>query len=137
MSYIIFSNNLNGIGIKNFRKYCSQEKYQNIMQPKHPSRTGCSTHPHNYLIQFFVSGGILGGVFYIILFIIFAKEFINQIFLRKKQNNNYSYFYLSGFIALFFLAPSGSFFNNWISVINFLCFGFCLFAYYDSNKKIN
>ena len=69
---IFNDNKLFGIGTKLFRKYCLEEKY--IVGD------GCTTHPHNYLIQLLTETGLFGLFLYfnfifLLLFILF-KIFI-------------------------------------------------------------
>ena len=58
---------------------------------------------------------------------IFVKYYLN-----KNSNNLYKLFlYLALFITLFPFQPSGSFFNNWNSIIYYLPVGFILKEIYS------
>ena len=136
---IFNSNKIFGIGPKMFRLECSKDSYLvdihllNAISEKKKMSHGCNTHPHNIYLQLFTETGIIGSVpvvlffFYIIYSI--SLIFINNILLRKKNKHlDLEIFILiSLLIPLWPLIPTGSFFNNWLNVINFLCLGFFIF----------
>lgn len=108
-----------GHGPRMFRKICQTPKY-------YLGDRSCTTHPHNILAQFLSELGLIGFLFYLIFFIwILYKLFIIIYF--PTINNIFEKILLSGFIV--YLLPfvtSGSFFNNWMSIIFFLPLGFYL-----------
>lgn len=118
-----------GHGIKSFREKCSLEKYQSNTI-KHYEK--CSTHSHNYYLQFLSENGLIN--FFILLYIFFLSffSFIKNFKLSFITNNYFnkskSYIYLGMFINFFPLLPNGNFYNGWllcilslyIAVINFL-----------------
>ena len=119
----IFSNNLIlGSGPNTFRVECLKEKY-NI---KHNS---CTTHPHNFYIQLASETGILGLL--IITFIFFYSIF--KIFKHRNDDFRLAYIYIYIFLILFPFSPNGNFFNNWLSIMNYLPLGF--FLYYVNNRN--
>jgi len=75
-SYPIF-----GIGNKNFREECSNEKYNNKSYARISER--CSTHPHQIYLELISEHGIIGSV--IILFVIFYSIFKSFIIYIKKK----------------------------------------------------
>ena len=138
---IIFKDNvLNGSGIKTFYRICNnyklnveQNKISNYNIFNRNNIITCSTHPHNTYFQILSEIGIFG---FLMIFFLFCKIlFLNlKIFFKKKYNNvSLSYYFLNVgiIINLFPLIPSGSFFNNWISLIMFYPLGFWLYV----NKK--
>lgn len=138
---VIFKNNIiNGGGIKSFYKICNEYKNKGkqnkIIKYTFLERNNlitCSTHPHNTYFQILSEIGIFG--FFIIIILFCKILFLNfKILLNKNHNNlNLSYYFLNVgiIINLFPLIPSGSFFNNWISLIMFYPLGFWFYI----NKK--
>ena len=122
-SYNMFrENKLFGIGVKNFRILCGDEKYA------HDKRS-CSTHPHNLLLQIMAETGII-GIFYYVLIVIsityfFFKNLISKN-INKNRKNYLTCLFISIIINLFPLLPSGNFFNNWMSVVFFFPVGFII-----------
>ena len=126
-----------GTGVKGFRYLCRNKIY--ILE----NNDGCSTHPHNTLMQIFSSNGIVGLVLIIIAFFYLSKEIIR---IRKKINleENFNRFEISRIILLsaiftnfFPLIPSGNFFNNWLSILYFYPIGYYLYFKHVDEKKIN
>ena len=89
----------------------------------------CSTHPHSTYIQILAEIGVIG--FVMVLFIFFKSLKTNLIFLFKKKKTGLekSFFLINMSIILNMmpLIPSGSIFNNWISLMIFFPLGFLLF----------
>ncbi len=73
----------------------------------------CSTHPHNFTAQIAVENGIVGLFFYAILFIYFIVSFFRH---NKKGNESLSIITLSIIVFLSPIFPSGSFYNNLMSI---------------------
>ena len=57
---MFLDNKIFGVGMKNFRNYCSDDKYQ-------VSKLSCSTHPHNTYIQILTETGLFGFLFILVL----------------------------------------------------------------------
>jgi len=127
----IFKNNpFFGSGVKTFYKSCAdlQPKFQFKLDERN-NRLVCSTHPHNTYAQILSEIGIFG---FLLIFFLFIKIlFLNlKIILKKNKNNlDKSFFFinLTFIINLMPLIPSGSFFNNWMSLIMFFPIGFWLY----------
>ena len=89
----------------------------------------CSTHPHNTYVQILSEVGIFG---FLIVFFVFIKVLLAnlKIILNKNKNDTIKSYYfinLSIIINIMPLIPSGSFFNNWISLMIFFSIGFWLY----------
>lgn len=119
-----------GAGPKGFRNHCRNVLYV-------PKIGFCSTHPHNIIVQLLSETGIIGlslfllGYFFVIIKLIKYK--FNELI---DENRSYYQFYLISIgilINLFPLLPSGNYFNNWLSIMNFYYIGLYLFMF----KKIN
>jgi O-antigen ligase len=99
------------------------------------SDSACNTHPHSTYFQLLAEIGLIGVLFIFSLFIyLFIKIF--QIFFSKDTLSeslaNLS-IVMCPFLTLWPLTPSGSFFNNWLSIVYFLPIGFYLYNL-SSNK---
>lgn len=118
-AYNIFLDNfLLGIGPKMFRVECAYY-------------IECSTHPHNYYLQFLSEIGIIGFSFFVIMYIIILYNLIN---LFKKSKVYYFQFFgsLSLAVQLLPIFPTGNFFNNWLSILMFYSLG--LYFYGKKNN---
>ena len=113
-----------GVGPKMFRHKCDDLEY--IV-----SNYSCSTHPHNTYLQLLSETGFFVTL---IIFLIFCylilkslKHFYLRIFEKKIIFNDFQIALLSSFlITLWPIAPTGNFFNNWLSIIYFYPVGIFL-----------
>ena len=113
-----------GNGPKGFRQYCRKVNYD-------PPIGICSTHPHNYFFQILSELGLVGVLFYLfgISFIAFKLVYFKY---NRDQNFISSSFYITSLgllVLLFPFVPSGNFFNNWISIINYFYIGIYIYLY--------
>lgn len=130
-AYKIFKDNSSiGIGPKMFRQYCNLPGYR-------ISDYSCSTHPHNYSMQFLSETGILGFLTYLVFFSFFIFDFFKLVFNKNKNKNEYNFllFFLvmSNLINFNPLFPSGNFYNNWVSISCIVPLG--IYLYIKINKK--
>ena len=116
-------NKLFGKGVKNFRVLCKDEKFYEEV-------TSCSSHPHNTFVQLLAETGMIGFLFIMFVFLFIVKElfiyFYKSFTQEKELDNEKIILTILIFVNLFPFAPSGSFFNNWLSIIYFLPLGFYL-----------
>ena len=117
---IFNDNKIFGSGPRSYRNECSIHKI---------NRFSCDTHPHNYYLQLLSETGIIGLLFLISIYILIIKE-IFSLYLGKKTSDDYIKLSLLAFYlaALWPIIPSGNFFNNWLSIMNFLPISFYLFV---------
>jgi O-antigen ligase len=131
----IFEDNIFiGSGPKSFRLKCLEEKYK-------LTEFSCTTHPHNTYIQLLAEIGIIGFLFIFNLFILLSFESIKMVYYKYFLHKNnkiisikvflYAYF----LITLFPLAPSGNFFNNWLSIVYYMPLGFFLWIIEKEKPK--
>ena len=137
-SYKIFKDYpIFGIGPKMFREICKKDKYKTFTSLDR-SINGCSSHPHNNYVQLFVETGLIGALTFIFIYFFIFSVLIKQIFFHinnQKKNllaDSKICLYISIVTYFFPLMPTGSFFNNWLSVIYYIPIGFLL-----SYKKID
>lgn len=68
-----------GIGPNNFRYLCDKKEF------KH-SEDSCSTHPHNFYLQFLSELGLFGFAFIIIIFFILIYNLVRCFIGKFKKN---------------------------------------------------
>ena len=123
--------------IDNFKlenKHLIIPKYFNLIIPQYLEEydTGCNTHPHNIYFEFLAEIGLIGFIFFFILFIYITIQLIINFYklIIKKDYNKFIYakfFILLGiFITMIPMVPSGSYFNNWLLLISYFPVGFYL-----------
>ena len=127
-------NVLIGVGPKNFRVKCKNEKYNF-------SKLTCSTHPHNFPLQLLAETGFFSFLIYLIVNIVvwynLFMSLFSKIFYKKKIFNNFQISLLISIAILIWpLSPNGSIFNNWLSIILYYPVGFLLWEFRNSKKMI-
>jgi O-antigen ligase len=122
---IFLDNKVFGVGVKNFRNFCSDEKYE-------VSSLSCSTHPHNIYIQILSETGVFGFLFIISIFLTFVFYLIKHLILKinsKVLFTDFEICILSGIaIYLWPIIPTGSVFNNWLNIIMILNLPFLIWS---------
>lgn len=123
---IFFDNYLFGTGTKTYRVICNDEKY--IFYE------ACQSHPHNTYVQLLSETGLIGTLPIIILLgfvLYFYFKILYFKFFYKKiiYSDNLIYLMSALTITLWPFAPTGNFFNNWLSIIYFLPLGFVLYFF--------
>ena len=99
-----------GLGLKNYRIKCNED----TIDKNTNQNTLCSSHPHNFYLEFLSETGILG----LILFLSFFSSFFYYVYKEYKNlNNKFKGFFLGSLIILIcYLWPiksSGSFFSTY------------------------
>lgn len=120
---------INGVGSKNFRKKCSDEKYfnENLVY----SKFRCSTHPHQIHFEILSEQGLLGYLifFYTIIFFIYNN-------LKISLSNKDIFSYSSNFYLIVFLVPilpGGGVFSSFNGALFWIIFAL---ANYQKKKLI-
>jgi len=132
-AYRMFKDNLLfGVGVKNFRNFCSNIKYNF-------SEKSCSTHPHNTYIQLLSETGLIGFGFIFIFLIIFIKYTLKHFILMFRKKYYFTDFQICMMSCILILiwpaAPTGNFFNNWLSILYYLPISLIIWSF-EKNKKI-
>jgi O-antigen ligase len=119
-----------GQGPRSFRIKCENtniDKKTREHKDYYRDYIACSTHPHNYLLEFLSENGIVGGLFFVgLFFLIFAS-----IYKMRKNHENENVLIIIGIgsliLAIIFpFKPSGSFFSTFNASMLFYIFGFFL-----------
>lgn len=135
-------NKLLGIGPRGFRNFCdddnyiyiykSEIQYNNNGTPKiidnkilEKHYDGCSTHPHNLLIQILSETGLVGIFFYLIFIYWIYKNLLISIISVKDKFDIISFCALTTLCSSFFpILPSHNFFASYINILNFFILSF-------------
>ena len=117
-----------GIGIKNYTNACKLDKYKNNLK-----YFFCTTHPHNFYIQWLLETGIIGLIGFLILLFLWFESFIKNI---DKQNPLLYAPILTLFVLFWPIMSTGSFFSNRNATMNWFIIGLCLAIIKFKNKKV-
>ena len=106
-----------GVGIRGFRKECSNEKYLKINSLSKDVR--CSSHPHNIYLEIFSETGFVSFFLFVSFLIFFFIKCVKIIIISNKKKIKYIFEYniflslIAICIAVFFpIKATGSFFSN-------------------------
>ncbi len=126
---MFLDNKILGVGVKNFRNYCGEEKYK-------VSKFSCANHPHNTYVQILAETGLIGFSFLLFALLYFCKYFFKHLFSKFKGSYYFTDFeicILSGIVInVWPFVPTGNIFNNWLNIAMILNFPFLIW----SKKKI-
>ena len=127
-------NKVIGIGVRNFRNFCSDIRYDVLHE------RSCTTHPHNTYIQILAETGLIGLGFILLVlfcFIYFSLKHLRGIFSKNKYYfTDFEVCLLSAIlVSIWPFVPSGNFFNNWLSIIYYFPIGFLLWSFDKKIKK--
>ena len=130
---MFLDNTFFGVGPRQYRNECVNYIV---------SEYSCETHPHNTYMELLSEAGvfaflIIASIFTYLCFISF-RHFIYR-FLKKKKGrlNDFQICLLSAvLISLWPFSPSGSFFNNWMSIVYFIPVGIILWQVEVKKHKI-
>ncbi len=130
---IFNDNKLFGVGPRQFRNVCKEYPL---------SEYSCQSHPHNTYIELLSETGIFSFLIVFSLFILIITLSINQIFNKFFKRffffNDFEICILSAIvISLWPLSPTGSFFNNWMSIIYYFPIGMLLWQRSMYKKTIS
>ena len=144
---IFLDNKILGVGPRQFRNTCgffplgetNKNGRYDIFKYK-VSSYSCETHPHNTYLELLSEAGIfaflvVAGLFILICYLS-IKHFVLKLFRDKKGIiNDFEVCLLSAMmISLWPFSPSGSFFNNWMSIVYYFPVGMLL---WQRNKYKN
>ena len=130
---IFLDNKYFGVGPRQFRNYCNDYKV---------SSYSCNTHPHNTYLELLSETGFFSFIVVLSIFILISFLSIKHLILKfigdqKGIFNDFEVCLLASIIlSLWPLSPSGSFFNNWMSIVYYLPVGILLWQRSESKKII-
>ena len=111
-------NKITGIGLNNYESLCKQNSKYSIAKENYGN---CSSHPHNFYLQWLVESGIIGFCLFL--------TFVTMIFKKLIHNINYTTSKI-GFISLVVIfwpiSSTGSLLKNWYGIEVFLLVGLSL-----------
>ena len=129
-----------GQGVKTFRLNCKLDKFKFDKFDIYNSRLNCNTHPHNTYTQLLAETGTFGfliiAIFLIIIVINLIMLWLNRKLQVDKKIYDLKICLMSNIILILFpFTTTGSFFNNWNSIIYFFPIGFLIFI--NKNHKFS
>ena len=133
-AFQIFKENpLMGVGLKNFRNYCNDPKYDEKIYPT-LRKKNCTTHPHNLLFEILSELGGIGVILFFCSFFYIFYLFIKDSIIKK----NIFLFSNTIFLMIYFIPflPKGSFFTNWNAIMFWTIFAINCYLVRMKNNKI-
>ena len=128
-----------GHGYKSFRVKCSETKIdKKLVEPKSNYRgyRGCSTHPHNYMLEILSENGLIGFLLFLTILLIILNKILKIRKYSKSQNQFLVISIGSLLLALMFpFKPSGSFLSTFNASIFFYLLGFFIYYTRQLNQK--
>ena len=144
---IFLDNKFFGVGPRQFRNTCgffptgeTNEKGEFNKFKYRVSAYSCETHPHHTYLELLSEAGIFAFLIVLVVFILVCylsiKHFVFKFIKNKKSviNDLEVCLLASIIISLWPFSPSGSFFNNWMSIVYYFPIGIFLWQR-AQNKK--
>jgi O-antigen ligase len=129
---MFLDNKIIGVGIKNFRKKCSDQRYY-VNNEKI-----CYTHPHNTYLQILTETGLFGFFFLLTIFIYFCKYMFKHLMMKFRGKYYFSDFEICilSCIAIYLwpFAPTGNIFSNWLNITMILNIPFLVWSRSSKNS---
>ena len=121
---------ITGVGNKNFRVECFDEKYRDENDMMH---FGCITHPHQIHFEILSEQGILGYILILYLIVSFSIKNLK----RAIKNKNVYHFSNTVYLMIFFipLLPGGGIFSTFNGILFWTIFSLVNLEY-EKSKKI-
>ena len=129
---MFLDNKFIGVGPRQFRNICDQYSV---------STYSCETHPHHTYLELLSEAGILAflivaGLFILICYLSIKHFIFKFIFDKKSIFTDFEVCLLSSIIiSLWPFSPSGSFFNNWMSIVYYFPVGLLLWQRSKNQKS--
>ncbi len=121
-----------GIGPRQYRNKCKEYSI---------SELSCQSHPHNTYIELLSEAGVFAflivfGIFILIVYFSIIHFFKNILKRKEKIFNDFELCIISAIlISIWPFTPTGSFFNNWMSIVYYFPVGMLLWQR-SKNQKL-
>lgn len=113
-----------GVGMKNFRVACSNEEVG--LPPEVEER--CSTHPHNFYMEWFAESGLPGLMLFVLMLVALATRLWQAWRVAGQGRAWMAGPVIAVIIQLWPIATTASFFSNWSGALVWLAVGWALAA---------
>jgi hypothetical protein len=111
-----------GIGVANYRKACLDPALGPLLVPPN-SYPRCSTHPHNFYLEWFIAGGFPAIAAFIASMILLMRDLFRY---RGVWTWLFAGLAATILVRLWPLGPTTSFFHSWFAIPLFLYVGLAL-----------
>ena len=119
-----------GVGMKNYRIVCPDPAFGPLLGVHDLPR--CSTHPHNYYLEWLIAGGIPAVVMFVVAIGLLLRDLLAY---GDRRNLLFVGLVATILMRLWPLAPTTSFFQNWCAIPLFLTIGWAL-AYLPQQRSV-
>jgi len=119
-----------GVGMRNYRIVCPEPAFGPLLGAHDLPR--CSTHPHNYYLEWLIAGGIPALVTFVVAMGLLLRELLVY---GDRRNLLFVGLVATILMRLWPLAPTTSFFQNWSAIPLFLTIGWAL-AYVPEQRSV-
>ena len=110
-----------GLGMRNYRTVCPDPEFGPLAEAHDYPR--CSTHPHNYYLEWLIAGGIPALAVFVAAMGLLIRDLLIY---GDRRNVLFAGLVATILMRLWPLAPTTSFFQNWAAIPLFLTIGWAL-----------
>ena len=111
-------NKITGVGLNNYEEVCKNNKKYKIISKNYGN---CSSHPHNFYLQWLIEAGIIGSLMFIIFIFYIFKSFYKSRHLYSSKIG-----FISLVIIFWPIMSTGSLLKNWHGIGTFFIIGISL-----------
>jgi O-antigen ligase len=119
-----------GVGMKEFRYVCPDPAYGPLLGPDNFPR--CSTHPHNYYVEWTDAGGIPALIGFVVAMLLLLRDLLR---FGDRRDLLFSGLVATVLMRLWPVATNTSFFIGWSGIPLFLMVGWAL-AYLPAPRSL-
>jgi len=110
-----------GLGMRTYRVVCPDPAFGPLAEPHGYPR--CSTHPHNYYLEWLIAGGIPAVAAFVVAMGLLLRDLLMY---GDRRSLLFAGLVATVLMRLWPLAPTTSFFHNWSAIPLFLMIGWAL-----------
>ena len=111
-------NKITGVGLNNYEEVCKNNKKYKFLSKNYGN---CSSHPHNFYLQWLIEAGIIGFLMFIIFIFYIFKSFYKSRHLYSSKIG-----FISLIIIFWPIMSTGSLLKNWHGIETFFIIGISL-----------